>query len=215
MGGMSPQDGAQGRNSPREATPGPEEAWHEETMRERAAQAMNHGEVCVQQPISIEENPQLARPSALLLRRQRVLARNGRVPISNLTMNTEDTRRVGREEDALDAPHYAQAWQEVKQRRLRKEAAKQQKRQAKQLCEPSEEHIYERWLARTEMWTTMASPEEDDKPEVDGTYEDWLARTQSWMTTACAEDGRPEDHEQNEDVEFFDTLERQSNASAE
>ena len=65
------------------------------------------------------------------------------------------------------------------------------------------------------MWTTMDSPEEDDKPEVDGTYEDWLARTQSWRTTACAEDGRPEDHEQNEDVEFFDTLERQSNASAE
>ena len=47
----------------------------------------------------------------------------------------------------------------------------------------------------------------------DGTYGRWLARTQMWTTTACTEDGRPEIHGQ--DVGVFDTLERQSDASAE
>ena len=209
MGGMSPQDEAQGRNSPREATPVPGEAGHHQDM-----QTMHHGEVYAQQPMGIEESPQVASPSELLTRRQHAQTRKGRVPTPSLTMDIEDARRVGREEDALDAPFRALAWQEVKQRRLRKEAEKQRKWRVKQLCEPSDQHVYERWIARTEMWTTTACTE-DDQPEVDGTYESWLARTQSWVTTACAEDGRPEDHEQNEDVEFFDTLERQSNASAE
>ena len=88
MGGMSPQDEAQGRNSPREALPVPGEAGHDETTPERAVQTMHYGEVDAQQPLSIEGNPQLASPSALMVRRQRVQARKGRVPMPNLTMNT-------------------------------------------------------------------------------------------------------------------------------
>ena len=143
-----------------------------------------------------------------------VQARNGRMPMPSLRMDTEDTRRVGHEEDALDALHYRQINQEVKQRRLRREAKKQQNQLRRELCRPSGQTIYERWLVRTHMWTTTACAE-DGQPEVDSTYENWLARNQSWLTTACAEDAQHEVHEQDEDAEFFDTLERQSNASAE
>ncbi len=87
-------------------------------------QTMHHGEVYAQQPMGIDESSQLSSPSALMMRRQRVQARKGLVPMPSLTMDTEDTRRVCREEDALDAPHYAMAWQEVRQRRLRKTAEK-------------------------------------------------------------------------------------------
>ena len=227
MGGMSPQDEAQGRNSPREATPVPGEDGHDEATPEQAGEArrdeatpeqamqiMHHGDVYVQQPMCIEESPQIASPSALMVRRQRTQARNSRVPMPSLTMDTEDARRVGHEEDALDAPHYKQIKQEVKQRRLRREAEKQRNQLRRELCRPSDQAIYERLLTRTHMWTTTACAD-DNQPEVDSTYENWLARTQSWLTTACEEDARHEVHEQDEDMEFFDTLERQSNASAE
>ena len=144
-------------------------------------------------------------------------------------MDTEDTRRVGHEEDALDALHYRQIKQEVKQRRLHRDAEKQRNQLRREKWLVYEQTIYERWLARTHTWTTTACAEdgqpevdntyeecaEDGQPAVDSTYKNWLARTQSWLTTACAEDAQHEAHEQDEDAEFFDTLERQSNASAE
>ena len=99
---------------------------HDETTPEpeRPTQVMYHGEVYGQQPLDLEENSQirplcspeqLASPSVLMVRRQRVQIRNGQMPMPNLTMNTKDACRQRREQDAEDALYNEQIKQRVKQ----------------------------------------------------------------------------------------------------